>query len=183
MNDPHLRERNIDAIFAILDTDANGVISSDDMTAMGTRVCEQLHLAGSPAAAAIMDVYASWWEQLRADCDADGDGRISRAEFAQAWLSGDRDPQEYYSQQVGKLIDLLADTLDADGDGYIEQDEYLTLFRAMPNVDREVVLAGFAHLDADGDGRISRDEFTAGASHTFLSSDPAHPGTSILGQA
>jgi hypothetical protein len=34
-----------------------------------------------------------------------------------------------------------------------------------------------------GDGRISREEFTAGAAQFFLSSDPAHPGTSILGQA
>jgi EF hand len=50
-------------------------------------------------------------------------------------------------------------------------------------VDRQVVLAGFARLDANGDGRISREEFTAGSAHTFLSNDPAHPGTSILGQA
>ncbi len=183
MSDPGLLERNIHAVFTQFDTDADGVLTSDDMTAMATRVCEQLHIAGSPAGAAIMDGYASWWEQLRTDCDADGDGQISRAEFAAAMLAGGGDPQEYYNQQVAKLMGLLAGAMDADGDGFIKQNEYVALFRAVPGVAPEVVQAAFERLDADGDGRISRDEFTAGASHVFLSSDPSHPGTSILGQA
>jgi hypothetical protein len=81
------------------------------------------------------------------------------------------------------MMNLFADAMDADGDGFIEQDEYLAFLRVAPDVGPQAILAGFARLDADGDGRISREEFTAGASHFFLSSDPAHPGTSILGQA
>lgn len=182
MNDPSLRARNIDAAFTVLDADADGVITSDDLTAIGTRVCEQLHIAGSPQAAAILETYASWWEQLRSDCDADGDGRITRAEFAQAMLTGGGDPEAYYGQQLGKQVSLLADAMDADGDGFIEPTEYLALFGAAPSLDPEVVQAAFEHLDADGDGRISREEFKAGVAHLFLSSDQARPGTSILGQ-
>jgi Ca2+-binding EF-hand superfamily protein len=182
MIDPNLRERNIDAVFAILDTDADGVITSDDMTAMGVKVCEQLHVTGSPAAT-IVDSYASWWEQLRADCDADGDGRISRAEFAQAMLSGGGDPQAYFDRQLGKVVSLIADTMDADGDGFIDQAEYLALFGAAPGLDRQVVLAAFAGLDADGDGRISREEFEAGVAHLVLTSDQANPAANILGLA
>jgi hypothetical protein len=48
MNDPDLLERNIDAIFAIVDTDGDGVVTSDDMTAMAAGVCERLHVTGSP---------------------------------------------------------------------------------------------------------------------------------------
>ncbi len=183
MSDPDLRERNIDAIFAVFDIDADGVITSDDMTALGTRVCEQLHMTGSPAAAAIQDGYVSWWEQLRADCDADGDGRISRAEFAAAMLSGGGDPQAYFSQQAARPISLIVDAMDADGDGFIEQAEYVAAFRAAPGMDAQVVQAAFARLDADGDGRVSREELMAGVAHLFLSSDQAHPGTGILGQA
>jgi Ca2+-binding EF-hand superfamily protein len=180
---PGLRERNIDAAFRVLDADADGIITSDDLTAIGTRVCEQLHIAGSPQAAAILDTYASWWEQLRADCDADGDGRISRAEFAHAMLSGGGDAQAYYGEQLGRQVSLLADAMDADGDGFIEPTEYLALFGVAPDLDPQVVQAAFERLDADEDGRISREEFQAGVAQLFLSSDQAQPGTSILGQS
>jgi len=181
MSEPDLPKRNINAAFAVLDADADGIITASDLTALGTRVCEQLHIAGSPQAAAILESYASWWEQLRADCDADGDGRISREEFAAAMLSGGGDPQAYYSQHLAKQLSLIADVMDADGDGFIEPTEYLALFGAAPSLDPQVVQAIFERLDADGDGRISREEFQA--AHLLLSSDPAHPGTSILGQA
>ena len=183
MTEPDPRTRNIDAAFAVLDADADGVITSTDLTALATRVCEQLHIAGSPQAAAIQASYASWWEQLRADCDADGDGRISRAEWAHALISGGGDPLAYYSQNLAKLMSLYADAMDADGDGFITQAEYLALYSAAPDFDPQLALAGFARLDADGDGRISREEFTAAAAHLFLSGDPADPGTSMLGQA
>jgi len=181
MNEPDLLKRNIDAAFAILNADADGVITSGDLTALGTRVCEQLHIAGSSRAATILESYASWWEQLRTDCDADDDGRISRAEFAAAMLAGAGHEQGYYSQHLAKQISLIADVMDADGDGFIEATEYLALFGAAPSVDPQVVQAVFERLDADGDGRISREEFQA--AHLLLRSDQTHAGTSILGQA
>jgi Ca2+-binding EF-hand superfamily protein len=183
MSDPDLRERNIDAVFAVLDADADGFITSGDLTAIGTRVCEQLRIVGSPQATEIVASYVSWWEQLRADCDANGDGQISRTEFAHAMFSGGGDPQAYYSQQLGKQVSLLADAMDADGDGFIEPTEYLALFGAAPSVDPQVVQAAFERLDADGDGRISRKEFQAGIAQLFLSGDQASPGTGMLGQS
>lgn len=177
MNGADLLKRNIDAAFAVLDADADGVITSGDLTGLGIRVCEQLHVAGSPQAAAILESYASWWEQLRADCDADGDGRISRAEFAAAMLSGGGDPQAYYSQHLAKQITLIADAMDADGDGFIEPTEYLALFGAVPNLDPRVVQAAFERLDADGDGRISLEEFQA--AHLLLSSDQTQAGAGM----
>lgn len=182
MDDRDLLERNIGAIFAILDTDADNFITSDDLTANGARICEQLHITGS-LADALLDGHAAWWEQLRADCDADGDGRISRAEFNQAMVSGGGDPQAYFTQQVAKLASLAADAMDTDGDGFIEPAEYQAFFLSSPNMDPQLVQAAFARLDADGDGRISREEFQVGIAHLFLSSDQDHPGTSMLGQA
>ncbi len=182
MNNLDLRARNIGAIFAILDTNGDGFIASDDLTALGAGICEQMHITGSPQGTAIVAAYLSWWEQLRADCDADGDGRISRAEFTEAMLSGGGDPQAYFSRELAKIASLEADVLDSDGDGYIDQAEYLALFGGA-GVDQQAALAGFARLDADADGRISRDEFLAGAAHAILSDSPSDPGTSMLGQA
>jgi Ca2+-binding EF-hand superfamily protein len=183
MNDPSLLERNLEAVFALYDADADGFVTSGDFTAIGTRICEQLHITGSPQAAAMLEGYASAWEQLRADCDADGDGRISPAEFARALLSASGGPQAYFSRHLAALTSLFADAMDADGDGFIEPAEYLAFFGAAPDLDPGAAQAAFARLDADGDGRVSRGEFTAGVAQFFLSSDPAHPGTGILGQA
>jgi Ca2+-binding EF-hand superfamily protein len=175
--------RTIDAIFALLDADADGVITFDDLAALGIRVCEQLRIAGNAQAAAILDGYASWWEQLQADCDADGDGRISRAEFTQVMLGAGGDRQGHDIQRTGKLIRLFADALDADGDGFIEPTEYLAFFGATPGLDPQMVEAAFEHLDADGDGRISREELQVGFAQAFLRGDQALPDTSIPGQS
>lgn len=183
MNDPSLLERNLEAVFALYDADADGFVTSGDFTAIATRICEQLSITGSPRAAAILEGYASAWEQLRADCDADGDGRVSPAEFARALLSADGGPQAYFSRHLAALTGLFADAMDTDGDGFIEPAEYLAFYGSAPDLDPGVVQAAFSRLDADGDGRISRREFTDGVAQFFLSSDPAHPGTALLGQA
>jgi Ca2+-binding EF-hand superfamily protein len=85
-------------------------------------------------------------------------------------------------QQLSRLFEIVADAMDIDGDGFIEQAEYAQLFH-LANVGDEVVLAAFQCLDQDGDGRISTQEFRAGAAHAFLSQDSANPGTAMLGLA
>jgi Ca2+-binding EF-hand superfamily protein len=179
---PDLRDRNIGAVFDILDADGDGVLAAGDFAAMGERVCAQLGAAGTPQGTQILDLWNSWWEQLRADCDTDGDGRISRAEFAAAISSGHGDPETYYQQQLGRLLQAEAAALDADGDGFIEQAEYTGLLTAA-GLAPDLALAGFQRLDTDGDARISTDEFMTGVAHIFLSQDPADPGTAILGHA
>ena len=178
-----LRERNLGTVFdAILDHDGDGVITAGDFAQLAAGVCEQLGIPDGPRAVAVRAGYQSWWGQLSATCDRDGDGRITRAEFTTAHLAGQGDPDAYYRQQFGSLAAILAGAMDADGDGLIEQAEYVRLFR-VAQVSDQVVLAGFARLDQDGDGRISTQEFQAGAAHVFLSQDPADPGTGMLGLA
>jgi flavodoxin len=80
-------------------------------------------------------------------------------------------------QQLSRLFEIVADAMDIDGDGFIEQAEYAQLFH-LANVGDEVVLAAFQCLDQDG-----TQEFQAGAAHAFLSQDSANPGTAMLGLA
>ncbi len=176
-----LRERNLGTIFdVILDTDRDGIIAAGDFAQLAQGVCGQLDVPDGPRAAAIRDAYQSWWEQLSSACD--GDGRVTRAEFTTAHLTGQGDPEAYYQQQLSRLFEIVAGAMDVDGDGFIEQTEYVRLFR-LAQVGDEVVLAGFQRLDQDGDGRISTQEFQAGAAHAFLSQDSADPGTAMLGLA
>ena len=76
--------------------------------------------------------------------DADGGGRISRAELASS-LAGSK---------LGSLaLDNLFLVADADGDGSITKEEMLTASLLLPDT--------FLSADADGDKLVSRDEMAA----------------------
>jgi hypothetical protein len=103
------------------------------------------------------------------------------AEFAEAYKNGKGDPREYFNEQLGQVTKVVAASIDADHDGFITQDEYLTLL-GVATSDQEVALAGFRQLDIDGDGRLTIEEFQLGVRELMLSNDPSAPGTAMLGQ-
>ncbi|MGW3073709.1 EF-hand domain-containing protein [Kitasatospora sp. NPDC001132] len=64
----------------VLDQTGDGSITVHDLRAMAHNVCWQLEL-DEAGEARVYEAFDSWWEQLRAVMDADGDGRITREEF------------------------------------------------------------------------------------------------------
>ncbi|HKR52052.1 MAG TPA: EF-hand domain-containing protein [Pseudonocardiaceae bacterium] len=175
----NLQDRNISAVFNILDSNRSGSITAEDFDLIGRRVCEQLGVAvDSDNGRKVCECYKTWWNQLREDLDVDNDGQVTMAEFA-AVYKGDRgDPQEYFSKHIGPAARVVAEMLDTDNDGYISQDDYLALMASI--TDQQAALAGFRQLDTDGDGRVSVAELQAGIQQVMLSNDPSAPGTSML---
>jgi Ca2+-binding EF-hand superfamily protein len=175
----NIQDRNISAVFNVLDSNQDGTITAEDFDLIGRRVCEQLGVAvDSDNGRKVCEGYKAWWNQLRKDLDVDNDGQVTMAEFA-AVYKGDRgDPQEYFSKHIGPAARVVAEMLDTDNDGYISQDDYLTLMASI--TDQQAALAGFRKLDTDGDGRVSVAELQAGIQQVMLSNDPSAPGTSML---
>lgn len=97
-SEANLRERNIGSLFALFDTDRDGYITEDDLLAATHGALDQFGITDAPLRAEIIDLYQPAWEQLRADCDSNGDGRITRQEFTAAFLVGLGDPRAYYRQ-------------------------------------------------------------------------------------
>jgi len=177
-----LRERNIGSVFDRCDADGDGYITGDDLPAAARRILDRLGITDAGSRAEIVGSYQSMWLELRADCDSDGDGRVSRAEFTAAFSVGRGDPRAYYQRLMGPALDRVARVMDRDGDGFIEAGEYARLF-ASQGVDERIAGAAFERLDADADGKISVAEFSDAIGQLFLSQDPADPGTAALGHS
>lgn len=177
-----LPQKNVSSLFDLIDTDHDGYITEDDMPASGLRFLDELGITDTRQRAEILAMYPPIWEQLRADCDSDGDGRITRQEFTTAFTTGPGDPEAYYQRIFGTYVTRIAQVMDRDGDGFIDAEEYSGLF-ASQNLDEQVIRAAFARLDSDADGKISTADFAGAIAEMFLSHDPADPGTAVMGHS
>ncbi|CAJ0959755.1 unnamed protein product, partial [Mesorhabditis belari] len=87
------------------------------------------------------------------DFDKNGDGRITCEELEMALLKLGEMPS---NTKIGQLIQQA----DTDGNGVIDIDEFLSVWRrqmAEPNEQRELADV-FSAFDVDGDGLISEDD-------------------------
>ncbi|MCD9143921.1 EF-hand domain-containing protein [Streptomyces albireticuli] len=136
-------------VFAVLDTDGDGVISRDDYF---TRI-DRLTAATKRTEDDPMVVLArAAGERAWAEMDADGDGRMTRDQYL-AWVGVDAF-DNICSPALGALFDLA----DSDGDGAVDREEFILLRTALGNPSSNAV-AAFAALDVDGDGLVGRGEY------------------------
>ncbi|MFE2938763.1 oxygenase MpaB family protein [Streptomyces sp. NPDC059255] len=138
--DPPTR-RSADEFFtAVLDQTGNGYLDWPDLASMARELSTRLDL-DEPAETRLYQAFAEWWRELQAALDTDGDGRVSKEEYAAAVPS-------LAGPALIRVAEVLFDATDADGNQYIDADEYRTLFRT-----------GFRRTVADAEGRYSRAAF------------------------
>ncbi|GII82187.1 calcium-binding protein [Sphaerisporangium siamense] len=175
-----LTETNLAAVFAALDADGDGHLGVHDFKTLADRMCARL--APDPASArhrAVQAACAGWWEQIRESADADGDGRVSEAEYVAA-ADAHTGSGPGHLRVVLALCDVLFDIADADEDGSITREEFAGFYTAS-RLDPRLGESGFDGLDADGDGKITKEEFTSGIRTLLTSEDTTAPGTWLLG--
>ncbi|MFI7356752.1 oxygenase MpaB family protein [Streptomyces avidinii] len=105
----------------VLDQTGDGHLDWPDLAAMARELSGRLDL-DEPKETRLYNAFADWWRELQASLDADGDGRISKAEYAAAVpvLAG---------PALIKVAEVLFDAADADGNQSIDEQEYRALFR------------------------------------------------------
>ncbi len=145
-------------VFAVLDTDKDGVISRDDYF---SRI-DRLTAATGRGDDDPMVVHArAAGERAWSEMDADGDGKMTLDEYL-AWVG-----VEAFDTICSPALGALFDLADADKDGALDRPEFIMLRTALGNPAGNAE-AAFDALDADGDGRVGR--------HDYLMSIRAHIG-------
>ncbi|MBH1937429.1 EF-hand domain-containing protein [Streptomyces sp. AV19] len=136
-------------VFAVLDTDGDGVISRHDYftridrLAVATRRGEEDPMVVRARAAG---------ERAWAVMDADGDGRMTEDEYL-AWVG-----VEAFDTICSPALGALFDLADTDGDGTVDRSEFVVLRTALGNPAGNAE-AAFDALDTDGDGRVGRHDY------------------------
>ncbi|GFM98353.1 hypothetical protein Sfulv_31640 [Streptomyces fulvorobeus] len=124
----------------VLDQTGDGYLDWPDLAAMARELCSRLDL-DEPEETRLYDAFAAWWRELQAALDTDGDGRVSEEEYAAATPS-------LAGPALIRVAEVLFGVTDADGDQFIDAEEYRALFRR-----------GFGRALVDAQGRYSRAAF------------------------
>ncbi|MFD4755348.1 oxygenase MpaB family protein [Streptomyces sp. NPDC058426] len=126
----------------VLDQTGDGYLDWPDLAAMARELATRLDL-DEPEETRLYEAFASWWRELQAALDTDGDGRVSAREYASnaAGLAG---------PALIRVAEVLFAATDADGNGTIDAEEYRALFRTAFR--RETVGTGGAGDPGAGEG-------------------------------
>ncbi|MEU9060074.1 oxygenase MpaB family protein [Streptomyces sp. NPDC048430] len=124
----------------VLDQTGDGILDWPDLAAMARELCSRLDL-DEPEETRLYDAFAAWWRELQAALDSDGDGRVSEEEYVAAVPS-------LAGPALIRVAEVLFDVTDADGDQFVDAEEYRALFRR-----------GFGRTVVNADGRYSRSAF------------------------
>ncbi|MEU6715875.1 oxygenase MpaB family protein [Nonomuraea sp. NPDC046802] len=114
--------RSADRFFAeVLDQTGDGHLAWPDLAAMARELATRLDLQEHDEER-LYNAYSVWWRELQTNLDADGDGRVTRQEYAAAAVS-------LPGSGLIKVADVLFDVTDVDDDETIDAQEYQKLFR------------------------------------------------------
>ncbi|GAA2229070.1 oxygenase MpaB family protein [Streptomyces nogalater] len=115
-------QRDAEEFFAtVLDQTGDGYVDWPDLAAMARELAGRLDL-DEPAETRLYDAFADWWRELQAALDTDGDGRVSRQEYAEAVPS-------LAGPALIRVAEVLFDVTDTNGDQRVDAAEYRALFR------------------------------------------------------
>ncbi|MEU5115585.1 EF-hand domain-containing protein [Streptomyces longwoodensis] len=167
-------------MFTFLDTDQDGSLTEQDLTAIADR------LAGSvptqpEKVQRLRDALVVIWDQHLRHMDDDGNGLISSAEYERG-VRGAIASQE--SALISALHDVVAaclDICDRDDDGLITLDEYTLLGQAVSGGTTKDMATAFSALDLDGDGALGPEEIRTAVTEYFTSEDAEARGNWLYG--
>lgn len=173
-------ERKYAKRFEMLDADGSGVVDRADFELLTDRLVKGLGVTdGSPKAERVRAGYLELWSSLRRMI-GDGD-ELSRPAFISGLIrmAGDR---AGFKRVIEPLARLNLSLCDADGDGNLNEAEFVNLLKLFNATSVGEAGEIFHRLDANGDGFLSLEEILDALCDFYVSEDPNAPGNSLFGK-
>jgi Ca2+-binding EF-hand superfamily protein len=168
--------------FDRLDTNGDKVLTVSDFVEASDRCATAFSLdLQDPDAVRLRAGWQELWQEMIAPMDADGDGRVTFAEFNAA--IGDRMVEQAagFESTIRRCLALILDVCDRDHDGALNADEFARVFKAIYGLSDDDLAVAFEHLDADGDGSVSDAELQQAAAEYWGGTDENARGNWFLG--
>ncbi|MFF7686114.1 EF-hand domain-containing protein [Streptomyces syringium] len=161
-------------VFAMLDTDGDGVISKDEYAARADRVAR---VSGRSEDDPLVVTARTAGERAWAAMDANGDGGVTFEEYA-AWAGA-----EAFDTVCEPVLGGLFDLADTDEDGALDLLEFTALRTALGNPVSNIESA-FVALDGDSDGLVRRGDYLASVrAHVSGENSPMGEALYSIGKA
>lgn len=172
-----LQQQKITHFFNVLDNDGNGLLEPDDFELIGNGISNIIGYAEQSVERLELKLRAhKLFVQILRDIDKK-EAEITLKEWVQFFeIIVLNSPNDYVNQSSTYLFSLF----DQDGDGYIDEREYLDMFKAY-GLYVSTAKKAFDLLDLNGDGKLSGGELVTAFEDFFLSDDPNKPGNWIFG--
>ncbi|KAA2258825.1 hypothetical protein F0L68_23690 [Solihabitans fulvus] len=171
----------LDKRFNTLDHDNNGWIERGDVFVTARGVLAQFGVSpDSPKAATLINNLLNVWDSLAGLLNPDVYRPISVEEFRVVVTAHTLGHSDGYTQLFQPVVLALVDIADTNGDGVIEKTEGIRLLIALGTAEADAEKA-FQAIDVDQDGQLSVHELVAAFRAYFLSEDPQHRASSLLG--
>ncbi|WP_330328931.1 EF-hand domain-containing protein [Streptomyces sp. NBC_00536] len=174
-------EQKLRRFFAMLDLDGDGRLTEDDALAIADRLAAAFDVQDTAKITRLRSALSDFWRKDLAIMAADGSGSVNVSEFVAGM------PKALGNDRAGVLERLTAmvagwmDIADTDGNGLIDEDEYVTMFSKTVGASPADLKVAFAKLDRDGNGTLDREEIRRATEEYGTSEDPQAPGNWLLG--
>jgi len=167
--------------FHAFDSDGDGFIEKGDFDLIAARLGEAFgQEPGSPAMQRLARAHSGMW-QLVAVADTDHDGRVSLAEFEQR--QGILTNPAAAMQVFTSLYDAVVQIADGDGDGKLDEDEYVRVIACRMGVPEDQARVAFGRLDSDGDHLITAADIVDAIRGYHFNDDPSSSASWLLGSS
>jgi Ca2+-binding EF-hand superfamily protein len=172
--DPEVQARALALRFRHWDRDHSGHLELSDLKTSARRLGEAFgRAANAPEQLALEESCRQLWEILARHADVDHDGRISEDEFIAAFTEEVlADPAEF-DRVYRILLENVVEVADADGNGKLDEGEYVRLMGSWYSAGESDAVAAFANLDRDNDGFLTLEELVRSAMEFYHGESPA----------